>query len=102
SPWAEALSVTGGRIEAVGSDAEVRRRARHAKVIDLHGRTVIPGIVDSHTHVLYGAFALHGLNLSTPEASITVDKADLLVQKLQAYAAAHPDDPVIFARADFS
>src|SRR5580700_4838543 len=57
-PWAEALAVTGTRIEAVGSDRDISRH-RHAitRVIDLHGRTVIPGIVDSHIHVLYGAYA---------------------------------------------
>src|ERR1022692_4273987 len=70
-PWAEALAVTGTRIDAVGSDRDISRHRRAAtRVIDLHGRTVIPGIVDSHIHVLYGAYALHGLNLSTPEASI--------------------------------
>ena len=70
-------------------------------MIDLHGQTVIPGIV-SHTHMLFGAYALHGLNLSTPEYSITPDKPDLLVERLRAYAAAHPDDAVLFGRADFS
>ena len=69
---------------------------------DLHGQTVIPGIVDSHMHLLYGAFALHGLNLSTPESSITPDKPALLIERLRAYAAAHPKDAVIFGRADFS
>jgi predicted amidohydrolase YtcJ len=102
-PWASALSVSGARIEAIGTDAAVlKHRSSHAQVIDLHGQTVIPGIVDSHTHVLYGAYALHGLNLSTPEASITPEKAELLVERLKAYAAAHPHDAVLFGRADFS
>ena len=102
APWAQAIAFRDGNIIAVGSDAELKGRwARAATVTDLHGRTVIPGIVDSHVHMLYGAYALHGLNLSTPEASITADRPDLFVDKLKSYATAHPKDPVIFARADF-
>jgi predicted amidohydrolase YtcJ len=101
TPWAQALSVTGGRIETIGDDRGILRSAGHAAVIDLHGRTVIPGIVDSHVHLLYGAFALHGLNLSTPESSVTPDQGEQLVARLRAYAAAHPADKVLFARADF-
>jgi predicted amidohydrolase YtcJ len=103
APWASALSVSGTRIEAVGTDeAVLALRGSRAQVIDLHGQTVIPGIVDSHTHMLYGAYALHGMNLSTPEASITPEKPDVLVERLKAYAAAHPHDAVLFGRADFS
>jgi predicted amidohydrolase YtcJ len=103
APWASALSVSGTRIEAVGTDeAVLALRGSRAQVIDLHGQTVIPGIVDSHTHMLYGAYALHGMNLSTPETSITPEKPDVLVERLKAYAAAHPHDAVLFGRADFS
>jgi predicted amidohydrolase YtcJ len=103
APWAAAVSVSGSHIEAVGTDAAVlKHRDSRAQVIDLHGQTVIPGIVDSHTHMLYGAYALHGMNLSTPETSITPDKPDLLVDRLKSYAAAHPRDAVLFGRADFS
>lgn len=103
APWATALAVDGTRIKAVGSDAVIlKRRGGGARTVDLHGHTVIPGIVDSHTHMLYGAYALHGLNLSTPQSSITPDKPDLLVARLKEYAAAHPKDAVLFARADFS
>ena len=102
-PWATALGIQGARIDAVGSDETIlKRRKAHNRVVDLHGQTVIPGIVDSHMHLLYGAFALHGVNLSTPDSSITADKPDVFVERLRAYAAAHPHDAVLFARADFS
>jgi predicted amidohydrolase YtcJ len=101
-PWVTALAVKDARIEAVGSDAAVLKHRGHAQVIDLHGQTVIPGIVDSHTHVLYGAYALHGMNLSTPEASVTPEKPELFVERLKAYAEEHPRDAVLFGRADFS
>ncbi len=103
SPWAAALAVSGGRIEAVGDDAQIQKhQGPRTRIIDLRGQTVIPGIVDSHLHLLYGAFALHGLNLSTPAASITPDKPQLLIERLRGYAAAHPADAVLFGRADFS
>jgi predicted amidohydrolase YtcJ len=103
APWADSLAISGARIEAVGTRKAVSKHADgRTRVIDLKGRTVIPGIVDSHVHLLFGAYALHGLNLSTPESSITPSKPDLLVERLKAYAAAHPDDPVLFGRADFS
>jgi predicted amidohydrolase YtcJ len=101
-PWAESVLVSGTRVAAIGTDREVRGRAGHGvQVVDLKGRTVIPGIVDSHTHVIYGGFALHGLNLSTAERSITPEKPDELVRALREYAQAHPGDAVIFGRADF-
>jgi predicted amidohydrolase YtcJ len=101
--WAAAVAVEDARIAAVGTDAAIlKRRKARTEVVDLHGQTVIPGIVDSHMHLLYGAYALHGLNLSTPESSITPEKPNELVARLKAYAAEHPQDTVLLARADFS
>jgi predicted amidohydrolase YtcJ len=103
APWAEALAISGSRITMVGSDPQVLAgRGPAAQVIDLHGRTVIPGIVDAHIHVWLGAVALHGVNLSTPEASITPSKPRELVARIRDYAAQHPADKIIFGRADFS
>src|SRR5215831_19042188 len=53
--WAQALAISGTRIEAVGTDQAIERhRQAKTRVIDLKGHTVIPGIVDSHVHTLYG------------------------------------------------
>ncbi len=53
-PAATAIALVGNRIALVGSDAEVRARAgATAKIIELNGKTVTPGLVDAHCH-LYG------------------------------------------------
>jgi len=47
----QALAVRDGRIAATGSNEEIRKLAgRGTRVIDLGGRTVIPGMIDSHLH----------------------------------------------------
>jgi predicted amidohydrolase YtcJ len=52
-PEASALAVAGGRIVAVGTDDEVLAESRKdAQRIDLNGRRVIPGLNDSHLHVI--------------------------------------------------
>jgi imidazolonepropionase len=52
-----AVFVREGRIAAVGKRAkiEARKDARHAEKIDVSGRVVLPGFVDSHTHLIHAA-----------------------------------------------
>jgi predicted amidohydrolase YtcJ len=103
TPWVQALSIKGTRIEAVGTDRELTaHRGSKSKIIDLHGRTVIPGIVDSHLHLIEGARALHGFNLCNPESNITPDDVGSVTETIRAYAATHPADKVLFGRGDFS
>ena len=53
---AEAIAIRGNRILSVGTDGEVRSVAgADALVIDLSGKTVLPGFVDPHTHVIAGS-----------------------------------------------
>ncbi len=48
---AEALAIRGQRIVAVGSNAEIAKlRGAQTRTIDLAGRTVIPGLIDNHSH----------------------------------------------------
>jgi predicted amidohydrolase YtcJ len=49
----EAVGIRDGKITAVGSNTEVRKQAGpRTRVIDLQGRTVIPGFIDSHMHAI--------------------------------------------------
>src|SRR3954451_16045137 len=48
-----AVAVKDGKITAVGRDADVlKERGARTRVIDLKGRTVLPGLFDSHVHAL--------------------------------------------------
>lgn len=47
-----AVLVTGDRIEAVGPAAELRAKVPGSQVIDLGSRTLLPGLIDAHTHVM--------------------------------------------------
>lgn len=50
-PAAEAFAVANGRFVAVGSNAEIRRLATPgAQILDLQGKTVVPGFNDAHVH----------------------------------------------------
>ena len=52
---AEAAAIRDGKFLAVGSDREVMRlRGERTKLIDLNKRTVIPGLNDSHLHLIRG------------------------------------------------
>ncbi|HEX7238580.1 MAG TPA: amidohydrolase family protein, partial [Gammaproteobacteria bacterium] len=54
----EALAVRDGKVLALGSTAEMRRLAGPAtRVVDLRGRTVIPGLIDSHLHAVRAALS---------------------------------------------
>jgi predicted amidohydrolase YtcJ len=49
----EALSIQDGRILSVGTTSDIRKTAGpRTQVIDLQGRTVIPGLIDSHIHAI--------------------------------------------------
>ncbi len=54
-PFAEAVAIQNGRFISVGSNEEIMRlRASNTETIDLGGRTVIPGLNDSHMHPIRG------------------------------------------------
>ena len=66
---AEALSVRDGRIRAVGSEAEIRDFVGpDTEVIDLAGKTVVPGLADNHLHSAGGGDGVDLSRVRTMEA----------------------------------
>jgi len=53
-----AIHVVAGRIGAVGPVAELSRSAGRVRHVDLGGRAVVPGLVDSHTHTVFAGFRM--------------------------------------------
>ncbi|MEE8467051.1 MAG: amidohydrolase family protein, partial [Planctomycetota bacterium] len=84
-PDAEAVAVRNGRISFVGTTAGARSSiGPHTRVIDLEGAVVLPGFVDSHTHV-----AELGRNL-TRISLVGVDTEKEAVERVAAFAAGVP------------
>ncbi len=93
TPRAEAVGVAGGRIVAVGSDAEVLAlRGPETVVIDAGGRTLLPGFVESHLHLVLGGNELTQLQLGG------VAGFEGLKAAFQDYAARNPDLPLVMAQ----
>ncbi len=83
---AEALAVRGDRIVAVGRSADIRALAGPAtRVIDLAGRTVIPGLIDSHIHAIRA-----GLTYTTEVHWIGATSLGEALDRLRAAAQAAP------------
>ena len=92
-PWAQAVAIRHGKIQAVGRDEEVERfRGIGTKHIDAGGKLVLPGFTDCHIHFLDGSLSLGRANLEGAK-----DPADIQ-QRLKAYAARHPGDDWMLGR----
>ena len=109
-PDADAVVVTGGEITFVGSTSDARKhQAESTRLIDLAGATVLPGLVDSHTHVFELGAALERIDLidiATEEEAIalvverakTVPKGEWIVGRgwdEGAWANRYPDKALL-------
>ena len=64
---AEAVGVSDGRIVKVGSNEDVKKLiAEKTKVIDVGGRTVLPGMIDTHMHPAWGGTKFLEVNCRSP------------------------------------
>jgi predicted amidohydrolase YtcJ len=84
-PEAEAFAVTGHRIAAVGSDAEIAKLAGPGtRLIDLQGRRVVPGFNDAHVHFFWGGQSLASVQLRD------VTSRQQFTQRVADYARTRP------------
>ena len=75
-PIAHAVALDGNTILAVGDDATIRKLAGpDTKVIDLHGRLLLPGFNDAHVHFLDGGASLISVELGTRKQSRRIQGA---------------------------
>ncbi|MFC7704167.1 amidohydrolase [Plastorhodobacter daqingensis] len=96
-PRAGAIALGGGRILALGTPAETEALAGPAtRVIDGRGRSVLPGFVESHLHLVLGGAELSHLHLTG------LHGLDALRDAFRGFAARHPDRPLLMAQgADY-
>jgi predicted amidohydrolase YtcJ len=82
----EALGIAAGRIVAAGMRADVERALGHAaRSVELGGRTVLPGLIDTHPHLL------HFAAMAAPLVDITDARTHAeIVERIRARARATP------------
>ncbi|AKA23881.1 amidohydrolase [Pseudomonas chlororaphis] len=80
-PKAQALAVENGKVRQVGSDAQIKALIESGtRVIDLGGKTLLPGLIDSHSHAIFGGLEMTSANMQDQ----VVDLAEL-ERKLRAW-----------------
>jgi len=78
---AQAVAIHGNTIAAVGSSSEIAALAAPAtQTIDCSGKTLMPGFVDSHCHVLAQAASLHGIDCS-PRAVLSIQDLEWAIKR---------------------
>ncbi len=96
APRATALAVAGNTITAVGASADILPLATSkTRVMDAGGRTVLPGLIDSHVHLFQGSAELDFL----PVGGLT-DLEDVRARVMD-YATARPDEPLVLGVGAF-
>ncbi len=81
----EAMLIDDGKVVATGTQAALAERAGKARVLDGQGRTLLPGLIDAHGHVMGLGMALRRADLA---GTTSLDQA---LARAKAWAAAHPE-----------
>lgn len=82
---ADALLVVDGRVAAAGVESDLRAAARGAEIVDLRGATLMPGVIDTHPHLLhFGALSYPLVDLSDARDH------DDIVRRIRTKAAETP------------
>ncbi|MFN7223021.1 MAG: amidohydrolase [Paracoccaceae bacterium] len=97
-PRAEAVALAGDRILAVGPKPQIEALAGPGtRMIDAQGRTVLPGFVESHLHLVLGGAELGHLHVTG------LHGMDALRDAFRRFGARHPDRPLVMGQgADYT
>ncbi len=97
---AEAVAVTANRITAIGSTSEIARLVGpQTKVIELNGRTLLPGFIDAHSHVEGLAESEHAM---VPIQAPPLKGATEIIAKLKERAAQVPQGTWIVGQGTYN
>ncbi len=78
----EAIAVKDGKVMAVGETKEMKKLAdKKTEVINLKGKMVLPGLYDSHLHMLNTGATLQVINCRTPPMKSIADMAKAVGEK---------------------
>ena len=85
-PRASAVAISYGRLVAVGDDAEIARLAgRGTAIIDLDGKTVLPGLTDAHLHWQAQAQSMRSVNVfELPGKADALERIQIRAQQTPA------------------
>lgn len=87
-----AMAVHEGKIVAIGDSADLKDLYAYAQVYDMQGKTVLPGLIDAHGHVMGLGYRAMQVNL---EGTRSVGDA---LQRVQDWAAANPQADWVIGR----
>lgn len=88
-PQAQAILVRNGRVEAVGSNDDLRSGQAGIRQVDLSGGTVIPGFNDSHCHILSFGLDLTRMDVSADRVESIADIERVVAERAERAA---PDE----------
>jgi len=84
-PRAEAIAIAGDRILCVGGRGDIEASTdRGTRIIDLAGKTVMPGFIDAHSHIFFGGVVAEAVDVTA------VRNIDDIVAAVAARAAQTP------------
>ena len=93
NPLVEALSTRGERIEKVGTTAEIMALVdAETEVVDLHGRTMLPGFIDAHGHFPGSGMSVIAADLNSPPIGDKLTIEQVLATLREQAAATEPGD----------
>lgn len=95
---AQAVAIKDGKFFAIGSSLEIEKlKDKDTKVLDVEGKTILPGFIDSHTHLSSGAKIVTGIDLTGIEK-----KSVWLEMIAERVKTMEPDEWLLGGRWDYT